>query len=78
MDSGEVKELNLVLKADVQGSVEAVCQALEQLNEAEARVRILHAASGTITESDILLAAASKAIVIGFSTSTQPGIDRMG
>ena len=77
MDSGEVKELNLVLKADVQGSVEAVCQALEQLNEAEARVRILHAASGTITESDILLAAASKAIVIGFSTSTQPGIDRM-
>ncbi len=77
MDSGEVKELNLVLKADVQGSVEAVCQALEQLNEAEARVRILHAASGTITESDILLASASNAIVIGFSTTTQPGIDRL-
>ena len=77
MDSGEVKELNLVLKADVQGSVEAVCQALEQLNEAEARVRILHAASGTITESDILLASASRAIVIGFATTTQPGIERL-
>ncbi len=77
MDSGEVKELNLVLKADVQGSVEAVSQALEQLNEAAARVRILHAASGTITESDILLASASKAIVIGFATTTQPGIDKM-
>ncbi len=77
MDSGEIKELNLILKADVQGSVEAVCQALEQLNEAEARVRILHAASGTITESDILLASASNAIVIGFSTTTQPGIERL-
>ena len=77
INTGEVKELNLILKADVQGSVEAVTQALEQLDEAQARVRILHAASGTITESDILLAAASKAIVIGFATSTQPGIDRM-
>jgi translation initiation factor IF-2 len=77
MNTGEVKELNLILKADVQGSVEAVCQALKQLDEAQAKVRILHAASGTITESDVLLAAASKAIVIGFATSTQPGIDRM-
>ncbi len=75
--TGEIKELNLILKADVQGSVEAVCQALEQLDEAAARVRILHAASGTITEGDILLASASKAIVIGFATSTLPGIERM-
>ena len=57
--------------------MEAVCQALEQLDEAAARVRILHAASGTITEGDILLASASKAIVIGFATSTLPGIERM-
>lgn len=75
--AGEVKELNLVIKADVQGSVEAVCSALDRLDDEKAKVRILHAASGTITESDVLLASASKAIVVGFSTSMQPGVDRL-
>ena len=75
--TGEVKELNLVIKADVQGSVEAVRSALEGLDDERAKVRILHAGSGTITESDVLLASASKAVIIGFGTSTQPGVERL-
>jgi translation initiation factor IF-2 len=74
---GETKEVNLVIKADVQGSVEAVSSALRRLDEAQAKVRILHAGSGTITESDVLLASASRAIVVGFGTTTQPGVDRL-
>ena len=74
---GDVKELNLVLKADVQGSVEAVRQSLEQLVDGVAKVRVLHAAVGAVNESDILLAGASKAIVIGFSVGEQIGVDRV-
>ena len=77
IDSGEVKELNLVIKADVQGSVEAATLALQRLDDERVKVRILHAASGTITESDILLASASQAIIIGFGTTTQPGVERL-
>ena len=77
ISAGEVKELSLVIKADVQGSVEAVCSALERLEDDRVKVRILHAGSGTIAESDILLASASKAIVVGFTTSTQPGVERL-
>ncbi len=77
VDAGEVKELSLVIKADVQGSVEAVSSALERLGNDKVKVRILHGSSGTITESDVLLASASKAIIIGFGTSTQPGVDRL-
>lgn len=75
--TGDVKELNLVLKADVQGSVEAVRQALERLNAEEAKVRILHASSGAITDSDVLLASASQAIVIGFTVSTEVSAERL-
>ncbi|MEW6522158.1 MAG: translation initiation factor IF-2 [Bacillota bacterium] len=64
---GEVSELNLVIKADVQGSVEAVRQALEKLGQGEVRPRMIHSGVGAITESDIMLAAASNAIVIGFN-----------
>ena len=67
----------MVIKADVQGSVEAVVGSLERLNDERARVRILHAGSGAITDSDILLASASDAILIGFSTTTQQGVDRL-
>jgi len=77
IDSGEVKELNLVIKADVQGSVEAATLALQRLDDERVKVRILHAASGTITESDVLLASASQAIIIGFGTTTQPGVERL-
>ena len=70
---GEVKDLNLIIKADVQGSVEAVRDALSQLRTEKAQVRIIHAASGTITESDVSLAVASKAIIIGFNTQPEVG-----
>ncbi len=72
--AGKPAELLVVLKADVQGSVEAIRTALERLNEKyDSRIRIIHAASGTITESDVLLAAASGAIIIGFNTRLEPG-----
>ena len=77
IDAGDVKELNLVLKADVYGSFEAVQQSLEQLTDAEAKVRILHAAVGAITESDVLLASASQGIIIGFNVVEELGVDRM-
>ena len=77
INTGEVKELNLVIKADVQGSVEAVSSALERLADEKVKVRILHAGSGTITESDVLLASASKAIIIGFTTPTQLGVEAL-
>ncbi|PKB69478.1 MAG: translation initiation factor IF-2 [SAR202 cluster bacterium Io17-Chloro-G5] len=82
IDSDEIKELNLVVKADVQGSVEAVRGALESLADEDAKVRVLHTGSGAVTESDILLASASEAIVISFSIGSEPSAeklaDRMG
>ena len=75
--TGQIKDLNLVIKADVQGSVEAVRQALERLTADEAKVRILHAASGAITESDVLLASASQAIVVGFTVTTESSAERL-
>ena len=75
--SGELKELNLVLKADVQGSVEAVRQSLENLTANNIKVRILHASSGGVTESDVLLASASEAIIIAFTVGTEPSADRL-
>jgi len=77
IDAGDIKELNLVLKADVQGSVEAVRHSLEHITEADAKVRILHAASGGVTESDVLLASASQAIVVGFNVGEEIGVERV-
>ena len=76
-DTDEIKELNLVVKADVQGSVEAVRGALEKLVDEDVKVRILHAGSGAVTESDILLASASEAIVISFSIGSEPSAERL-
>ena len=73
----EVKELNLVVKADVQGSVEAVRGALERLVDEDATVRVLHSGCGAVTESDILLASASEAIVISFSIGAEPSAERL-
>ncbi|GAB4371944.1 MAG: translation initiation factor IF-2 [Elainellaceae cyanobacterium] len=70
---GELKELNLILKADVQGSVEAILSALQQLPQKEVQVRVLLAAPGEITETDVDLAAASSAVIIGFNTSFASG-----
>ena len=67
MAEGDLKDLNLILKADVQGSVEAVKQALEKLSNDEVRVRCIHSGVGAITGSDIMFASASNAIVIGFN-----------
>ena len=64
---GEIKDLNLIIKADVQGSVEAVTQSLEKLTNEEVRVKVIHGGVGTITESDVTLADVSNAIIIGFN-----------
>jgi len=70
---GELKELNLILKADVQGSVEAIVGALKQLPQNEVQVRLLLAAPGEITETDVDLAAASGAVIVGFNTTLASG-----
>ncbi|GBF81007.1 translation initiation factor IF-2 [Aphanothece sacrum] len=70
---GELKELNLILKADVQGSVEALLGALTQLPQNEVQIRVLLAAPGEITETDVDLAAASGAVVVGFNTTLASG-----
>ena len=67
MQEGEMKELNLIVKADVQGSAEAVKASMEKLSNDEVRVRVIHAGVGAINESDILLASTSNAIVVGFN-----------
>jgi len=67
IQSGNIKELNIVIKADVQGSVEAVRASLEKLSNEEVRIRTIHGGVGAITESDVMLASASNAIIIGFN-----------
>ena len=67
MQEGEVKDLNVILKADVHGSIEALSDSLTKLSNEEVTIRIIHAATGTVSESDISLAAVSNAIIIGFN-----------
>ena len=69
---GEVKELNLVVKADVQGSVEAVVGQLQQLPQDEVKLRVIHSGVGNIGENDVMLASASAAVVIGFNVHADP------
>ena len=71
--AGEVKALNLIIKTDVQGTVEAVKGALNGLNTDQTRVNIVHIASGAITESDVMLGLASQAIIVGFNTDPGQG-----
>ncbi len=78
IQSGNMKELNIVVKADVQGSVEAVRQSLERLSNEEVRVRIIHGGVGAITESDVMLASASNAIIIGFNVRPEPAAKIFG
>jgi translation initiation factor IF-2 len=77
MREGEAKELNVVLKTDVQGSIEPIVGSLEALEAEEATVNVVHAAAGNITESDINLAVASSAIVLGFRVSVDTAARRM-
>jgi translation initiation factor IF-2 len=72
IQTGEVKELRLILKADVQGSVEALAQSLEQLSTEEVKLKVIHASVGAINESDVMLASASGAIVLGFNVKAEP------
>lgn len=72
MELGEMKELKIIVKADVQGSVEAVKQSLEKLSNEEVRVNVIHSAVGAIRESDVMLASASNAIIVGFNVRPDP------
>ena len=72
MKEGEMKELKIIVKADVQGSVEAVRQSLEKLSNDEVRVHIIHGAVGAVSESDVMLANASNAIIVGFNVRPDP------
>lgn len=72
MKEGEMKELKVIVKADVQGSVEAVRQSLEKLSNDEVRVHVIHGAVGAISESDVMLANASNAIIVGFNVRPDP------
>ncbi|HEX7345579.1 MAG TPA: translation initiation factor IF-2 [Candidatus Limnocylindrales bacterium] len=69
IQAGQAKELRIILKADVSGSMGAITHALEQLDQDEVRINVLHEAAGDITDNDIMLATASNAIVVGFNTS---------
>ena len=72
MHEGEMKELKIIVKADVQGSVEAVTQSLEKLTNEEVRVRVIHGAVGAVSENDVMLADASNAIIVGFNVRPDP------
>lgn len=73
IDEGNMKELNVIIKADVQGSVEAVKQSLEKLSNDEVRVRAIHGGVGAVNESDVMLANASNAIIVGFNVRPDAG-----
>ncbi|MBQ4256525.1 MAG: translation initiation factor IF-2, partial [Oscillospiraceae bacterium] len=72
IEQGEVKELPIIVKADVQGSVEAVKQSLEKLSNDEVRIKVIHGAVGAISEGDVMLANASNAIIVGFNVRPDP------
>ncbi len=73
IEAGKMKDLNIIVKADVQGSVEAVTQSLVRISNEEVRVNVIHGAVGAVTESDIMLASASNAIIVGFNVRPTPG-----
>jgi translation initiation factor IF-2 len=77
ISTGQIKELNIILKTDVQGSIEPIRDSLEHLGDEKVKVRIIHYGSGGITEGDVLLALASKAIVIGFNSRPESGAQRL-
>ncbi len=72
IEKGNLKQLNIIVKADVQGSVEAITQSLEKLSNEEVLVKVIHANVGAITESDVTLANVSNAIIIGFNVRPEP------
>jgi translation initiation factor IF-2 len=77
ISAGKVKELNIILKTDVQGSVEPIKNSLERLATSETQVRIIHSSTGNITEGDVMLALASDGLIIGFNTDVEIGARRL-
>jgi len=77
VNAGEIKELNIVLKVDVSGSIEPIKTSIEQLSTEQTRVNVIHAASGSITENDVFLASASEGIIIGFNSDPAPGAQQL-
>ncbi len=77
ISTGQIKELNIILKTDVQGSIEPIKDSLEHLGDEKVKVRIIHYGSGGITEGDVLLALASKAIIVGFNSRPEPGAQKL-
>jgi translation initiation factor IF-2 len=77
ISAGQVKELNIILRADVQGSIEPIRSSLQQLSTDEVQVRVIHSGTGNVTESDVMLAVASKGIIIGFGVGSQTGARRL-
>ena len=73
IQAGAIRDLNLILKADVQGSIEPLAMSLERLEEEGLRVKVIRSGTGNVTESDVQLASASKAIIIAFNVKTEPG-----
>ena len=76
IQAGQVKELNLILKADVRGTIEPIVSSLEKLGDKDLKVNILHKGTGNISESDVMLALASQAIVVGFNVQIDPAASR--
>ncbi|MBI4298233.1 MAG: translation initiation factor IF-2 [Chloroflexi bacterium] len=73
IQAGEFEELNLIIKTDVHGSIDALQSSLERLSTEKTKIRFVHTGAGSITESDVLLATASRAVIIGFNTRPEPG-----
>jgi translation initiation factor IF-2 len=74
---GEVKDLNLVMKADVQGSIEAISDSLAKITSEEVKLKIIHSSTGAISETDVMLASASGAIIIGFNVRANPRVTEL-
>jgi translation initiation factor IF-2 len=77
ISAGQVKELNVILKTDVQGSIEPIKASLERLGTEQVKVKLIHSGSGNITESDVMLAVASKGLIVGFDTGIEAGSRRV-
>jgi len=77
ISAGKLKELNIILKTDVQGSIEPIRTSLERLSNEQVKVKIIHTGSGSVTESDVMLAIASKGIIIAFNTGAEGGAERI-
>ena len=77
LKSGATKELNLIVKGDVQGSVEAIRQSLEKIQHPEVKVKFISSGVGAVSDSDVLLASASSALIVGFNTRAEPAAQRL-